>query len=271
MKSSSFAYVRPESIADAIAMLGAGETSAALAGGQSLLTLLNLRLTSTDRLVDVSRLPELRGCASDAASVTIGAGVTHAAIEDGLVPDGTRGLMSHVATKIAYRAVRNHGTIGGSVALADPAADWPACLLALDAVALVAGPDGSRTVALDLLLEAAYTTTLDPGELITGFRIARLADGDRWGNAKATRKSGAYSTSAAFAVTRSGATRLVIAGHAPRATLLPRTAAAHDAGGLRPDAIADEVASLDPDADAYTVRCHVATVRQALQQLDMVR
>ena len=114
-----------------------------LAGGQTLGPMLNLRLAQPALLVDITRIPELAAVHEDGDAVTIGATVTHAAIEDGRVPDPTGGFLARVARGIAYRAVRTRGTIGGSLAHADPAADWLSCLTALGAEVVIAGAGGS--------------------------------------------------------------------------------------------------------------------------------
>jgi CO/xanthine dehydrogenase FAD-binding subunit len=145
MKPAAFEYSRPDTLSEAIRLLGEADGSATpICGGQSLLVLMGLRLTMIDRLVDISRLPELRELRNGSRDAFVGASTTHAAIEDGRIPDPSAGLMARVASKIAYRAIRNLGTIGGSVALADPSADWPACLIALGAEVSIAGPDGQR-------------------------------------------------------------------------------------------------------------------------------
>jgi carbon-monoxide dehydrogenase medium subunit len=144
MKAASFEHVRPKSLDEAISLL---TTDARVpAGGQSLGPMLNLRLARPRLLVQVDRLPELMGFASDAAAVTIGACVTHAEIADGMVPDIGSNVLARVAANIAYRAVRNRGTIGGSLCHADPAADWVTVLTALNATAALQGRDGARTV-----------------------------------------------------------------------------------------------------------------------------
>ena len=121
-----------------------GANTAAIAGGQSLMPMLNLRVALIDLLVDISRLDDLKAVTETPDSVWLGALTTHAAIEDGKTPDIFNGLMRRIAGQISYRAVRNHGTIGGSVALADPAADWPCCLIALDATCAIVGRNGVR-------------------------------------------------------------------------------------------------------------------------------
>ena len=139
MKPVAFDYARPASVAEALRMLAGNAEAKVLAGGQTLGPMLNLRLAQPALLVDITRIPELAAVTEDADAVTIGATVTHAAIEDGRVTDPTGGFLRRVARGIAYRAVRTRGTIGGSLAHADPAADWLSCLTALGAEVLIAG------------------------------------------------------------------------------------------------------------------------------------
>jgi aerobic carbon-monoxide dehydrogenase medium subunit len=273
VKPSAFAYARPESLSEAVAQLSSGEGSAlAIAGGQSLLVLMGLRFTMPDTLVDISRLADLQRVAESPDSVFIGAGTTHAAVEDRRVPDPSHGLMPRVAAKIAYRAVRNLGTIGGSVALADPAADWPACLIALDAAAVIFGEAGERRQQVCDLVRGPYETGLAPGEIILGFAIPRL-DRACWGTAKVSRKSGAFADSMAVAVDRGPGrpARIALTGTSSHPRILPRASAWFEAGAepssdaLREAVIAD-VGELDPMADAYQRRCHVSTVTRAVLQ-----
>ena len=148
MKPAAFDYVRPASLADAIALLAQGDRDAQLmAGGQSLVAMMNLRVAAPDLVIDIGRLDELKAVSDAPDHVSFGACITHAAIEDGRVPDPSRGLMPRVAASLAYRAVRTRGTLGGSLALADPAADWPTVMAALDAELILRGPRGERTVA----------------------------------------------------------------------------------------------------------------------------
>jgi carbon-monoxide dehydrogenase medium subunit len=274
MKPAPFDYVRPQGVAEAIAALQQENTAVSLlAGGQSLLVLLSLRMAPVDLLVDIGRLAELKTVSESPTHVFLGAATTHATIEDGAVPDPSLGLMPRVASAIAYRAIRNHGTIGGSVALADPAADWPACLMALDAHVVVRGPAGDRREAVTGFVQGMYTTSLAQGEIILGFDIPRLPAGTRWGAAKVTRKSGAFASSMAFVVERgAGAAASVILGAtASRAQSLPGVAAylqqhaVIDEGGLRATIDAD-LDAVDPDADAYQRRTHSATVLRAVHE-----
>jgi carbon-monoxide dehydrogenase medium subunit len=271
MKSAAFEYSRPGTVTEAVALLaGADGAAMPIGGGQSLLILMGLRLTMIDTLVDVSRLPDLRNVRDDGGHVFIGASTTHAMIEDGKIPDPSSGLMSRVAGKIAYRAIRNLGTIGGSMALADPSADWPACLIALDAEVSIAGPDGARLEKAETFVRGAYETSLAPAEIVVGFRIPRRK-AIQWGTAKVSRKSGAFADSMAVFVEASGEARVALTGTTSHARILPRVGQyALDHGNLDPGdlraVILDDLAEIVPDADAYQRRCHVATVSRAITE-----
>ena len=135
--------------------------------------MLNLRLVRPERVVDVRRLAELQRVRDDGDGLIYGAAVTHAAIEDGRVPDATPGWLPAVARGIAYRAVRNRGTIGGSLVHADPAADWVSALTALGAEAVMLGrPDeDERAVPLPAFFVGPFATRLTAGGLLTGVRV----------------------------------------------------------------------------------------------------
>ena len=193
MKPVAFDYARPATLADAARLLGQGHGfSKVLAGGQSLGPMLNLRLAQPDLLVDITSIPELTAVADDRDDLEIGACVTHADIEDGRVPDHVQGLLRQVAGRIAYRAVRNRGTIGGSLAHADPAADWISALALVGAQAVVWTPRGSRTIAVADLMLSSFTTVLQPDELIQSIRVPKLAAGARWGFYKFSQKAGEF-------------------------------------------------------------------------------
>lgn len=193
MKAAQFLYERPASLPLALALLGSEERiTRVLAGGQSLAPMLNLRLATPEMLVDVTRMKELTRAENQDDAVVLGACVTHASIEDGRVPDPTHGIMRRVAAGIAYRAVRNRGTIGGSLAHADPAADWVVTLAALGAQVLVASALGQRTLTISELVIGPFETTLAPGEIIEAIRIAKVARDTRFGYCKIARKSGKF-------------------------------------------------------------------------------
>lgn len=269
MKSAPFDYVKPGSVAEACERLAGGAGAAvAIAGGQSLVPLLALRMAPAESLVDLGRIAALGAFSKMAEGVRIGAGVTHAAIEDGKVPDPTAGLLQRVAGGIAYRSVRNHGTIGGSVVLADPAADWPTCLLALGATARITGTSGERVATMNDLLVGAYTTSLEIGEVITAFDVPGLPPGSRWGYQKVVRKSGAFAMSIGCAIVRPGAGAVVVlGGTTSRAELMPETAKAvgADEAVLRA-AIERDLAHAQPDGDDYVKRLHTATLLKAVRE-----
>ena len=193
MKPVAFDYARPTTLADAARLLGQGSgLSKVLAGGQSLGPMLNLRLAQPDLLVDITSIAELTAVVDGHDHLEIGACVTHADIEDGRVPDHAKGLLRHVAGRIAYRAVRNRGTIGGSIAHADPAADWISALALAGAHAVVWGPRGTRSIPVAELMVSSFTTVLQPDELIQSVRVPKLSSGARWGFYKFSQKAGEF-------------------------------------------------------------------------------
>lgn len=274
MKSAPFDYARPKTVAEASALLAQeGVNTAAIAGGQSLVPMLNLRVAQIDLLVDLSRLDELKVVKETPDTLQIGALTSHAAIEDGTIPDCSNGLMRRVAGTISYRAVRNHGTIGGGVALADPAADWPGCLMALGATVRIAGCNGTRSEPVADFVQGVYATSLTPGEIVLGFDIPRSDGPLRWGFAKVVRKSGAFANSIAY-VTARGKDRpvsVVLAAAGPRPVSLDGTAR-HIAerrdgeDGLR-TAIAADLQTRLPELDAYQIRLHTSTVMRATRTM----
>lgn len=201
MKPAPFDYARATTVDEAIALLADADGEARpIAGGQSMGPMLNFRLARPSLLVDISRVGELTAVSESDDSVTVGAAVTHAAFEDGTVPDGAGGLLRRAAAGIAYRAVRNRGTIGGSLAHADPAADWPPLMMALDAVVGVRGAGGTREIAAGDFVTDVMTTALAPGELVTSIRIPRLSPSAIWGHYKVVIKPGDFPDSLAVVV-----------------------------------------------------------------------
>src|SRR5437660_5471175 len=201
MKAAAVDYVRPRSLAEAVDLLAEHPGEArVLAGGQSLVAMMNLRVASPGLLIDIGRLPELSSVSDDADAVTFGACVTHAAIEDGRVADPSRGLMPRVAATLAYRAIRTRGTIGGSLALSDPAAEWPTVLTALDAEVMVCGPGGRRSLRCTEFITGIFETKLAPEEIIESVRIPKLSADARWGFLKLCRKSGEFASTLAVAI-----------------------------------------------------------------------
>ena len=210
MKPVAFGLRRPSSLAEACVALRDPDARA-MAGGQSLGPMLNFRLTRPGHVVAIAGVPELGGGSETQDAITLGACVTHAAIADGRTPDLPGSILARVAEHIAYRAVRNRGTIGGSLCHADPAADWPCVLLALGASVIVAGADGSRMVPLAGFITGAFRVGLAPGELVQAAYIPRPSAVARWGYYKACRKPGEFAHAMA-AVLLDGTNRRAVIG-----------------------------------------------------------
>lgn len=200
MKPRPFGYAAVDSVEEAVALLAEhGDDAKVLAGGQSLVPLLNLRLASPAVLIDVRRVDALREATRQHDGASIGAAVVHAAVEDGRVEDPTHGLLPAVAAGIGYRAVRNVGTIGGSLAHADPSAEWPVVLSALDANAVTRSPRGERRVPVRALTTGYFSTVLEPDELLLRIDVPPTR-AQRWGFTKIARKTGEFAESLAVAL-----------------------------------------------------------------------
>lgn len=229
MKPAAFEYVRATSIAELALLLADGAPDARLlAGGQSLGPMLNLRLVRPARLIDVKRAAGMRELAADATTLRIGAGWTHAEIEDGTVKDPARGLLRHVARGIACRAVRNRGTLGGSLAHADPAADWVSALAALGSVVVAQGREGmQRSIPADAFLRGAFVTALAADEVLVAVETPRLSAQSRWGFCKIRRKTGEFAKAIGVAVLDPvrGLARVLAGAVEAAPVLLPQTGA----------------------------------------------
>lgn len=262
MKAARFDYARPERLEEAVALLG-GEGARALAGGQSLGPMLNLRLARPAALVDIGKLAELRSVEERAGGVLYGAGITHAEFEDGAVPDATGGVLASIARGIAYRAVRNRGTMGGSLAHADPAADWPTTLSALGARVHLAGPGGRREMGMEGFLRGAFETALAPGEIIAGIFVPRLSATARWGYRKSCRKAGEFAEAmcAVLADPDRKVCRIAIGATEGRPIVLA------DAEALvaEPERIDPRLVQAGLAADPATFELHRAVIRDAIR------
>ena len=193
MKPPNFTYAKPKSLSDALELLAdENQDAMPLAGGQSLMPMLNFRLAAPDTLVDLNGVEELCGIRVDGTHVRIGAMARYAELGASELVAEHLPLFSMALPHIAHAAVRNRGTIGGSVALADPAAEMPALLLALDASIRVLGSSGLRTIAADDFFEGLYETALETGELITEISVPMRGAQDRFGFYELARRHGDY-------------------------------------------------------------------------------
>ena len=273
MKAAPFEYVRATSVPHAIELLQQHAGRAKLmSGGQSLGPMLNLRLARPAVVVDISTVPELRQVTQQKGMLRVGAAVTHAEIEDG-VHEALRGsVLQQVAGGIAYRAVRTRGTLGGSLAHADPAADWVLAAVALGAQVEIAGPGGIRRVAADAFMQGAYTTVLDDAEMISAVHIPPADTQARWGYYKFCRKTGefAHASCAAWFDARARVARIAVGALDGAPQLLPALAARVAQQGLAAlpqQDILQEMAALMPDKDGAQHTLHGTAVRRCLAQL----
>jgi carbon-monoxide dehydrogenase medium subunit len=203
VKPAPFDYAKPATLEEAFRLLEAhGDDARVLAGGQSLLATLNMRLSAPAILVDISALDALRGISVDDGLLRIGALTSHSEILASADLVRVAPLLSQAASHIAHPAVRNRGTFGGSLAQADPAAELPACVVALDASLEIAGPTGVRKVAAGDFFHGLYETDLRPAELLTAVEIPILRSGYRSGFAELARRTGDFAMSALAAHAR---------------------------------------------------------------------
>jgi carbon-monoxide dehydrogenase medium subunit len=274
MKPAPFAYHRATSVEDAIAHLSAGDMLVrALAGGQSLVPMLNLRLAPVDKLVDLTRIDALRQAEERADHIRYGALLTHAAFEDRRVPDASNGLMPFIGSQIAYRAVRTRGTIGGAIALADPAADWLTTIIALESRIALAGPGGRRMLSGTDFATGPYMTALNDGELIEAIEVPRRPGSERWGYYKVARKTGEYAESMAIALIDKalGKARLVVGATdgAPLVLLASsRAVAVGDRGDTLAGVIRGELAASGRDFSPSKILLHSTAAMRAVQNAE---
>lgn len=270
MKAARFDYIRADSAPDAALLLqksaGMGKV---IGGGQSLGPMMNLRLAQPEMLVDVRRVAALNTCVAEPGFVVLGAAITHAAIEDGLVLDPAQGMMAEVASGIAYRAVRNRGTLGGSLAHADPAADWINLMALLDAQYLLQGPAGERRVSSSDWMSGAFTTALAEDEILTAVRIPVLSSTARWSYYKFNRKTGEFAEAiAAFVDDRQRGVRRALIGATDGTPHVIADASALIDGWDASFADAElQAAGLVPDS--YEYRIHAVALRRAASRLSI--
>jgi aerobic carbon-monoxide dehydrogenase medium subunit len=233
--------------------------------------MLNLRLAPVGKLVDLGRIDALKRAEEQVSSIRYGALLTHAAFEDRRVPDGSNGLMHYIGGQIAYRAVRTRGTIGGAIALADPAADWLTTVVALEGEIAIAGAKGHRTIAAADFVVGPYMTALDEGEIIEAIIVPRRPAGERWGHYKATRKTGEYADSMAIALNDASSrkVRLVIGATEGAPLVMMKTAASCAQGVSREQVAAilhEELVASGRDFAPAKLHLHRTNALRALQQ-----
>jgi carbon-monoxide dehydrogenase medium subunit len=287
MKPPSFSYVAPRSVAATVSSLAEhGDEAKILAGGQSLVPALSFRLARPEVLVDINRLQDLPGLAVEDSRLRVGALVRHEellSLADRGVTDPLGALMGLVGRQVGHLPIRLRGTLVGSIAHADPAAEWCALAVAMDAQARVVSDRGERTVAAAELFDAPFMTSLEPDELITEVAFPLLGAGSGVGFAELARTAGDFAVVAAVAalqfdgpagetVTSARIGLAGVAGHPVRArdaeAVLagqPPTAEALDAAAAAAAGAVDPVGDLHASADYRKHLVRVLT-RRALTQ-----
>lgn len=202
MKPAPFAYHSPTTVADAVEMLGRGDEAKLLAGGQSLVPLLNMRLAQPTDLVDLGAIRGLDEIERDEGVVRIGAMVRQAQAERSEEVSAALPLLTAALRHLAHPQIRARGTIGGSIAHADPAAELPAVLLALGGELVVEGPAGRRTIQAADFFQGFLTTALEPDEIIVEVVIPAQQPGTGWGCVEVARRAGDYALAGAMALLR---------------------------------------------------------------------
>lgn len=193
MKAPNFAYVRPDSLEEALRILAEhGDDAVPLAGGQSLVTILNMRLSAPELLVDIGDLEALRGISDSGDNVRIGAATRHAAVLKSPIVAAHLPLVAEAIRHVGHVAIRNRGTFGGSLTYGDPSAEMPACALTLGATMVLAGPDGQRTVAAEDFYQGLFENDLRPGELLVEALLPKRSPGDLYAFAELSRRSGDF-------------------------------------------------------------------------------
>ena len=256
MKAPSFAYAKPQSLAEAFELLERPGAKV-LAGGQSLIPTLNMRLSSPELLVDITGLP-LKDISLELGVLRIGALVTHAQIEKSPHIEKHAPLLAQAVSHIAHPAIRNRGTLGGSIALADPAAEYPACMVALEATIVVAGKNGERMVKANDFFKGLFEVDLRPGELVVAVEFAAQLKDQRSVFLELARRHGDYAI-IGLAAYKGKSTRFVFLGAGATPVLAKQASGSRDLD----TAVSMLDRDLDPPADLYhspATKMHLAKV-----------
>jgi carbon-monoxide dehydrogenase medium subunit len=234
LKAPSFAYAKPRTLAQAFELIERPGAKV-LAGGQSLIPSLNMRLSAPELLVDITGLAPLRGITLEQGVVRIGALCTHAMVERSPEVREHLPLLAEAMPHIAHPAIRNRGTLGGSLSLADPAAELPACAVALDAVLTLASKKGERRVRAVDFFKGLFETELKPGEILVS---AEFPKADKSAFLELTRRHGDYAIVGVAGVTRQNERRVALFGFSDRPVLI-KSKSLEDAKAALPAPAAD--------------------------------
>jgi carbon-monoxide dehydrogenase medium subunit len=271
MIPASFEYVRAGSAKEAISLIGEhGSDAKFLAGGHSLLPLMKLRLAQPSVLVDIARIKDLSYITDAGDHIAIGALTRHMDVENSPVLAQHAPLLAHAASHVGDPQVRHRGTIGGSIAHADPASDLPATTLALGATYVVTGPNGSRSIAASDFYKGFLESDLAEDEMLTEIRVPKM-DGAGWSFQKFNRRAQDWAIVGVAAWRKNGSSGVALVNMGQTPVLARQVSQALASGASIADAAQLAAADADPSADnnaSVEYRTHLAKVlvRRALEQ-----
>lgn len=263
MKPTLAGYARASTIAEATAWLAEAEGEAkVIAGGQSLMAAMNMGLAGDTRLIDINGIAALQGIRVEGDRLVIGALTRHAELGRNALIAEHAPLLQRAVPLIAHEAIRSRGTIGGSLSHADPAAELPACVLALDGRIRIAGPEGEREVAADDFFQDVFVTDLGSDEIVTAISLPLAGADETHDIRELSRRAGDFALAGLAFVKRGGAHRIAFFGTGPRPLLARGVMAALDAGDTA-GALEALSGDIEPQNDAHAsaaYRGHLARV-----------
>ena len=281
MKPAAFEYLAPTSLDDALAALSErGDEAKVLAGGQSLVPMLNLRLARPSVLIDINRLPDLAGIRADDGGVTIGALTRQRALERSDLIAARFPVLAAATAHVGHPAIRNRGTVGGSLAHGDPVSELPCVMVALDARLVARSRSRERTIAADGFFQTVFTTALEPTEILVGVSVPALPSRTGWGFEELARRHGDFAIVGVAALLSLGtdgaitSARLAYAGVADRP--LRARSAEQALVGEKPSPAAFEAAArlaaqeIDPPSDLHATADYRRTVAGVLTRRALV-
>ncbi len=274
MKPAPFAYKKARSLEEAVALLGEHKDARLLAGGQSLIATLNMRLSTPSLLIDINGIGGLDGISHEGGMVEIGALTRHAAAERSETVMKHAPLIARAMPHIGHAAIRNRGTLGGSIAFADPAAELPACLLAVDGEVEASGPKGKRSIKAGDFFKGLFETALGPQDVLTAIRVPAASGDTRTGFAELARRHGDYAIVGLAASGRAGGkglsdVRLAFFGVGATAVRAKKAEAALVGGNVDAAVAALDLEPQDDVQASAAVKKHLAGVllRRVAKQL----
>lgn len=277
MKPPIFEYCAPRSLKDAVALLAGDADAMVLAGGQSLIPAMNMRLASPGRLIDIQHVVGLKGIAVENGQIVVKAMTRHRELELSDVAHRANPLIREAMAHVAHVPIRNRGTVVGSLCHADAAAEMPMVLLATGGSVVAEGPDGRREIAARDFFQFHMTTTREPDEIVVEARFPVLPDGAGWAFEEFTRRHGDYAIAAVAAIVdrAGGCVSLAACGVASRPVRLTASEEILGKGGLSPDTLkaaaeaAKDVVSAPDDmhaSNAYRRDLLATLVRRAVEK-----